>query len=325
MERDGILITGARGLLGRALLARLRGEGRRVLGVDLPAVDPEFPDIHAADLLDRDALFDMCAQNSIGRIVHCGGISGRAVARDDPILTINTNVIGTANVFEAARTFGIERVVLCSSGSVYGRLDADIVREDAALRPVNAYGASKVASEAVLHAYAADWGVDGVALRLFQVFGPRRTTRCNIKTMVKAVLEGRIARLPHGPETCCQYIYLSDAVEALALALDAKRPAARVYNVSGGTSLTLREAARIASEVLTGLRVEFGDDPSGAEYCLREIDLSAAKRDLGYAPRVGLAEGIRTYADWMRETCTSSPPDQTGGRRSCHDVACSKA
>ncbi len=325
MEQDGILITGARGLLGRALMECLRGDGRRVLGVDLPPADLSSPDILAADLVDRDALFAICTQNGIGRIIHCGGISGRSVARDDPLLTINTNVIGTANVFEAARRFGIARVVLCSSGSVYGRLDADVVREDAVLRPVNAYGASKVASEAIVHAYAADWRVDGIALRLFQVFGPGRTTRCNIKAMVKAALEGQTARLPHGPQTRCQYIYVSDAVDALASALDARHPAARVYNVSGGTSLTLGEVAGIAAQVLTGLRVAFGDDPSGEEYCLREIDLSAAKRDLDFAPRVSLAEGIRAYADWMRQARSGGSIDQTGGRRSYHGVARSKA
>ena len=70
--------------------------------------------------------------------------------------------------------------------------------------------------------------------------------------------------------------------------------------ITGGTSLALSEVARIAGDVLPGLSVEFGDDPLSREYCLREIDISAAKRDLGYVPKVGLADGIVAYADRLR-------------------------
>jgi nucleoside-diphosphate-sugar epimerase len=73
-----------------------------------------------------------------------------------------------------------------------------------------------------------------------------------------------------------------------------------IYNIAGGTSLTLKEVAETAASVLPGLRVEFGDDPAGSEYCLRNIDISAAIEELGYRPKFTLAAGIAAYADWMR-------------------------
>jgi nucleoside-diphosphate-sugar epimerase len=151
-----------------------------------------------------------------------------------------------------------------------------------------------------MHAYAAESGVDGIALRIFQAFGPFRRTRCSIRTMVEAALDGQVATIAYREDVRCQYIYIDDVVEALFAALYAGATPQRVYNVSGGTSLTLREVANIAAKILPGLSVEFGDDPLSWEYSLKQIDISAAKRDLGYVPKVGLAQGIAAYVNRLR-------------------------
>ena len=295
-----ILITGASGLLGGALMDRLRSEGERVVGIDRSAPLANGRDVVIADILDVKAVAELCATFEVRKIVHAGGVSGRAVSRDDPVGTIRTNVMGTANVFEAASRFNVERVVLCSSGSVYGRSSDDPVRETTMTSPINAYGASKIAAEAIMHGYAADRGVNGVALRIFQVFGPRRSTRCHVRTMVQAALDGRPALVPHAAESRCQYLYVTDAVDALAAAIRTTRLSRSIYNIAGGTSLTLKEVAETTASVLPGLRVEFGDDPAGSEYCLGDIDISAAIAELGYRPQFSLGAGIAAYAEWMR-------------------------
>jgi nucleoside-diphosphate-sugar epimerase len=249
---------------------------------------------------DADAIHELCRSSGVDRIVHAGGISGRSVQRDDKTAPIAINVMGTAAIFEVARRLSVRRVVLCSSGSAYGLCDSDPVTEDAPLVPVNSYGASKVASEAILHAYAAESGVDGIALRIFQAFGPFRRTACTIRTMVEAALDGATANIRYRADARCQFVYIDDVVDALIAALSVTRHAQRIYNVTGGTSLTLGEVAAIARAVLPGLTVEFGDDPLSREYCLRRIDISAAERDLGYAPKVGLADGIAVYAQRLR-------------------------
>jgi UDP-glucuronate 4-epimerase len=190
--------------------------------------------------------------------------------------------------------------VLCSSGSAYGMCHLDAVSEDAPLIPVNSYGASKVASEAILHAYAAESGVDGIALRIFQAYGPFRRTDCTIKAMVEAAIGGTLAKIRYRPDARCQFVYIDDVVAALMAALSVGRHTQRIYNVTGGTSLLLSEVASIAGKVLPGLSVEFGDDPLSCEYCLQGIDISAAERDLGYVPNVTLAEGIAAYAERLR-------------------------
>jgi nucleoside-diphosphate-sugar epimerase len=295
-----ILITGAAGFFGSALGRRLVEAGERVVGIDVVAADkPPFP-CTVMDARDADAILELCRASGVDRIVHAGGISGRSVQRDDKTAPIAINVMGTAAIFEVARRLSARRVVLCSSGSAYGLCGLDPVTEDAPLIPVNSYGASKVASEAILHAYAAESGIDGIALRIFQAYGPFRRTACTIKTMVEAAIAGTTARIRYRPDARAQFVYIDDVVAALTAALSVTRHARRIYNVTGGTSLTMAEVADIAREVLPGLSVEFGDDPLSREYCLREIDISAAERDLGYVPKVGLAEGIAAYAARLR-------------------------
>jgi UDP-glucuronate 4-epimerase len=304
VTQPSILITGASGLLGRSLALRLAKAGERVIGIDRIAPREVSNEVIVADVLNSTALFALCEANDFGTIVHCGGVSGRAVAREDPHGTIRTNIMGTANVFEAARRFSIRRVVLASSGSIYGRTTNDPVREDALPQPVNAYGASKVASEAIMHAYARDWGVGGVALRIFQVFGPGRNTRCHVRTMIEAALNGRTAFIPHAADSQCQYLYVEDAIDALVSAIQTANLSGSIYNISGGTSLPLREIADIVSSVAGQVRVQFGDDPTGREYCLRGIDLSAARRDLNFVPKYSLAAGIAAYVRWMKTAGT---------------------
>ncbi len=295
-----ILITGAAGFVGAALGQRLVNAGQRVIGIDIvPAEKSSFRHT-VMDVRDRDAMYELCRSCGVDRIVHAGGISGRSVQREDKTAPVAINVIGTAVVFEVARRLSVRRVVLCSSGSAYGLCDLDPVAEDAPLVPVNSYGASKVASEAILHAYAEESGIDGIALRIFQAYGPFRRTACTIRTIVEAAINGTEAKIRYRREARCQFVYIDDVVSALTAALTVTRHAQRVYNVTGGVSLSLAEVATIARAVLPDLSLEFGDDPLSREYCLRNIDISTAERDLGYVPKVGLAEGIAAYAARLR-------------------------
>jgi UDP-glucuronate 4-epimerase len=295
-----VLITGAAGFIGLALAARLRASGLRPVGLDLVApAGAAFPCV-VGDVRDPTIMADLIRRHDVAAIVHAGGVSGRSVARDDRLGTIMTNVQGTANVFEAALRGGVGRVVLCSSGSVYGCSTLDPLSEDAPLVPVNAYGASKAGAEAILHAYAAEGGVDGVALRIFNAYGPGRRTGSPMRTMIEAGLGGRVAEVAYSGEARFQFVHVDDVVDALVAALAAPRLPQRAYNVSGGQSLPLREVAGVVAEIIPGFRVRFGEDPFSREYCLREVDLSAAARDLGFAPKIGLREGVAGYAQALR-------------------------
>jgi nucleoside-diphosphate-sugar epimerase len=264
-----------------------------------PAGSLRFPLI-SADLNDIDRLHETITKYAVGFIVHCGGISGRVAAGDDPFALMETNVRGTAVIAEAARIFGVTRLVFCSSAAAYGRDVAPVLTEDHPLNATTVYGASKVCGEAILRSYAAQYGIDGVALRIFQVFGPCRTTECYIRLMIRNALRGEPTRIAHAATSRRQYVYVDDVVDALLLALDCRNLPRLAYNIASESSLTLGEVADTVAAVMPGVRVEFGNDPGGDQYRIQRVDLSVAKTELGYYPKISLREGITRYAEWLK-------------------------
>ncbi len=240
-----VLVTGASGLIGRAVAARLHAEGRDVIGLDRrPPPGHEAVPFVEADLNDVHRLHAAARGRELTGIVHCGGVSGLMVARDNPFLICETNIRGTAHVFELARLVKAGRVVFCSSISAYGGTDLDaLVTEDTPMRGLTTYGASKIAGEAILQAYAEEHGVDGVALRFTHVYGPGRETQCFVRQMIEDGLARRPSRLPHARRARRQYVYVSDVIDAICLALDADSLPRRSYNVGPGRQYTLAEVA----------------------------------------------------------------------------------
>ncbi|MGE0612754.1 MAG: NAD-dependent epimerase/dehydratase family protein [Hyphomicrobiales bacterium] len=299
-----ILITGVAGFIGAALARHLAAAGDRVVGTDLqsPPTSTHMSEFAAGDIRDAELLLGLCRRGRVDQIVHCGGISGRRVDRDNPRAILDININGTINVVEAARQTNVSRVVFLSSGSVYGRNTDDLVSENASLVPVNSYGATKVAGEAIVNAYTTQWGLDGVSLRVFQAYGPGRKTRCNIRTMVQSWRDGTAAKVENDAASRCQYVYIDDVVDAIAATLDRPRLPKPAYNISGDRSLTMAQIADIARQALPGLDVALPEPSGPSEYALKEIDLGAAASDLGYRPKIDLLSGIRLYGE--AETAT---------------------
>jgi nucleoside-diphosphate-sugar epimerase len=287
--------------LGRSVSERLAAAGRVVVGMDQsrPQEPPSF-DFVQADLNDIHRLYDTLSKHAVGSIVHCGGISGRVAAGDNPFALLETNVRGTAVIFEAARNSGISRVVFCSSAAAYGNNVPPILTEEQPLHATTVYGASKACGEAILRAYHAQYGLDGVALRIFQVFGPRRTTECYIRIMIENALRGKGTQLAQAATARRQYVYVDDVVDAILLALDRPNLPRLAYNVAGESSLALSEVAEIVASIVPGVRVGFGADAAGDQYRIQKVDLSVAHRELGYYPKVTLREGIARYAEWLK-------------------------
>jgi UDP-glucuronate 4-epimerase len=303
VRSDPILVTGASGLIGHALATRLHAEGRNVIGLDRRpprAGRSAFPFVEA-DLHDVHRLYAAVHGRAPASIVHCGGVSGLMVARDNPFLICETNILGTAHVFELARLVKARRVIFCSSISAYGHQEVDaVVTEDTPMRGRTTYGASKIAGEAILQAYAEEHGVDGIALRFTHVYGPGRETQCFIREMIQDALARRASRLPHARRSRRQYVYVSDVVGAIALALEAEALPRRAYNVGPGRQHTLGEVADAVRSAMGALRVEFDDARDPPEYRCGTLDIAAAGRDLGWHPRVDLTAGIVAYAGFLR-------------------------
>ncbi|HVM77533.1 MAG TPA: NAD(P)-dependent oxidoreductase [Stellaceae bacterium] len=303
MTEPSILVTGITGMIGHAVLRRLVAEGRRAVGLDRVALSDERIDcpIEIGDLGDPHRLHWVIERHGVDRLVHCGGISGPMLLRDNPYQVLETNVHGTMHVFEAARIHELRRVVFMSSIAAYGPQPADRpLAETAPLMAADAYGASKVCGEAILRAYAERHGVDGVALRVSAVYGPRRTTDCLIREIIRNGLAGKPAILPYGAGWRRQYVNVEDVVSAILLALDWPKLPQPAYNVTGGINPTLEEVAAVIAAQVPGARAEFGREEHPFDRPVGQLDIAAARRDLAYAPKVSLAEGVAAYAAWLK-------------------------
>ena len=292
---ETVLLTGASGLIGRYVHRMLRERGDKVVAIDRIAGD----DVLACDLSEVHRLHELGSEATA--IIHCGAISGPMVARDNPYLIVQSNIVGTANILELARVKGMRRVVYCSSVSAFGNTPAslDLVPEDVVLKPTSVYGASKAAGEQLLEGYRQQHGVDSVSLRPGWVYGPGRTTDCAIRTMIEDAQAGRPTSFPFGRDFYRQYVHVQDVADAILLALDAKELPRRSYTINGGTYLTLGDVAAIVRKVLPSARIEMGPGGDPIDDVQARFDVARAERDLGLRPRIGQEEGIRSYAGWL--------------------------
>jgi nucleoside-diphosphate-sugar epimerase len=294
-----ILITGSNGFIGASFAKRVRARQWRVLGVDLQPTDltgccDEYRQI---DLGTPEALRSLCALSSPEVILHAGGISGFMVETDNPTRIGAVNIAGTMSVLELARRSAVRRTVICSSIMAYGpdRVPNSLRVESEYPEPISVYGASKVAAEALMHAYRGQYGIDTIALRFGHVYGPGRTTQCFIRDMLAAVRTQQPCRIPHASKSLRQYVYIDDICRSIDLALAVPAPATRVINVTAGELHTLREVQAAIARQYGALQVSFGDDVDLPNYRIGMLDLSRASADLGFRPRFPLAVGIQDY------------------------------
>ncbi len=298
---DSVLVTGVEGMIGYAVARHLRDAGVGVVGLDQRidgAMGLGVP-VYRADLDNTHALYGALVDHGCNAIVHCGAVSGPMLARDDPEFLFRTNVTGTLNVLEAARRLHLRRVVFCSSLMVYGENDGCALHEDSPLRPSDAYGFSKVAAEAIVDAYAAHHGVEAVSARLAWVYGPRRQTPCVLRTLLQDAMAGRPTRIDSGGAAMRQYVHVDDIAEALIALLQAERIVGRAYNLSGGDYRPFGEivamvrALNPGADIVAQAQADPQDPPMGP------LSIAAMERDLGWTPKIPLAEGLRTYRNWL--------------------------
>jgi nucleoside-diphosphate-sugar epimerase len=220
------------------------------------------------------------------------------VSRDAPLAIVNANILGTANILELARKSGAKKFIYCSSTSVYGEVHGTSpIDEHAKLQPTSVYGASKAAGELLVAAYARQYGVAGISLRISTVYGPRRKNFCAIREIVKAGVTQTPLSLNYGKSYERQYIHVDDAVAAILGSLNAPIPGYSVFNATGGTCMTLEQIAALAQTMFPSLVVEIGPEPDPLEDIQDRFSIEAASHQIGYQPSISLESGMKQLAE----------------------------
>jgi UDP-glucuronate 4-epimerase len=310
-----VVVTGAAGFIGSHLSERLLAGGHEVVGLDaftrfyerrikeanLRALR-DAPGFRLAErnLLSCDDLVDEL--RGAGAVCHLAGRPG--VRGGGAQVFESGNVRTTEAVVRACAAAGVGRVLLASSSSAYGPADAP-VSEDAPLRPLSHYGRSKLRAERVARRLAKRLGVEPVVLRYFTVYGPRQRPDMAFARFVRAALEQTPMPLLGDGSQRRDFTYVADACDATALALEHGRPGG-AYNVSGGRSATLAAAFGLLGEAL-GRAPELEEAPADSrEPRTTEADLTRARQELGYSPRVALGEGTALQAEHARAVAAAA-------------------
>lgn len=316
------LVTGGGGFIGSHLVRRLLREGHSVRVLDNFAtgrrenLEQVLDDV---ELVEGDLQSYERVHNAVRGCevaFHLGALPSVPRSIQDPLTSNATNVVGTLNVLLAARDEGVRRVVYASSSSTYGASAELPKREDMHPLPIAPYAVSKLAAEGYCRAFHEVYGLETVALRYFNVFGPGQDPQSQYAAVIPNFITAALAGSPpvvHGDgEQSRDFTYVDNAVDANLLAAEAAGAAGEAFNVACGERISLNEiVARLAA--LTGKEIEaVHTDPRPGDVRHSLADISKAREVLGFEPAVDFEEGLRrTFASyeeqWQREALDRVP------------------
>ena len=294
------LITGAAGFLGSALANQLALECHQVRGLDdLSTGDPQSlnPDVHftRGDVNDRPKLWTLL--QDVDCVYH---LAARVSVPESIIYPRDYNAVnvgGTVALMEAMRDVGVRRVVLISSGAVYGEDQQQPLKETAIPNPRSPYAVSKLAAEYYVRTIGDLWGIETVSLRVFNAYGPGQHLPPShppvVLNMLRQALRGGTVVVHGDGGQTRDYVYVDDVVSAMIAAATAPNLDNMVINVGYGVETTVKELMTLIL-TLTGSHVEvINNTRIEAGVSRMRADLTLAGEKLGYFPRVPLAEGLR--------------------------------
>ncbi len=293
------LITGGAGFIGAALANRLVGEGHHVRVLDdLSAGDPSRLDPQV--LFTRGDVKDVPKLWTLLQHVDCVYHLAARVSVPESILYPrdynDVNVGGTVAVMEAVRDAGVKRVVLASSGAVYGEKDKQPISEKTIPNPRSPYAVSKIASEHYVSTIGALCGIETVALRIFNAYGPGQFVPASHAPVIPQFLKqalggGSLIVFGDGNQTR-DFVYIDDVVDALFAAATASDVDRRIINVGSGQEVNINQLVEKVARA-TGREVNplYSQADNGGVSRL-VADVSLARRKLDYSPEVGLDEGL---------------------------------
>ncbi|HEX7825578.1 MAG TPA: NAD-dependent epimerase/dehydratase family protein [Mycobacterium sp.] len=297
------LVTGGRGFVGRHLVDQLLANGNKVVSYNRDyAVDPrDGLTTVQGELFDIPRLLDTLRVHGVESIIHTAGQSHPGVSIEIPWTTFAANAEGTMAVYEAARVSGVRRIVNFSSECALGNADPGTpVTEDVKPAPSTVYGVTKVAGELFGTVYNSLYGMEIASLRVTEVFGPGLWMPSLLGDMIRAGLQGERFHLDAGGDHPFQFVFVEDVATAARLAATTDNLTQPVYNVSGGTRVTVDQLARELVHLLPGSSYDIGPGFLPLWDRIGELDLSASTRDLGYTPQWTLQQGLSTQIDWIR-------------------------
>jgi UDP-glucose 4-epimerase len=296
-----VLVTGASGLVGGNIVDALADHGEHVVGLtDTRATGPkQTTETALGEMFDLPRLLHVMREYDVQRLVHAADMSDPRSSIEMPVATVISNVEGVLHLLEAARLAGIGgRIVMLSSSAVYGN-NAGPIDESFPLCPRTPYAITKVAGEQLGAVYADLYGLDVVALRLGEAYGPELALPSVLRAVMRSAVNGEVFRSAVGADHTFHLTHIEDICRAVKASLGATNPSRRIYNITGGERHSVGEIVALIQNRFPQSRIEVGPGQLPALDRQGPLDIRAADRELGYRPLWGLARGLDDYVEWL--------------------------
>jgi len=307
-----VLVTGGAGFIGSHIADTLLAAGHRVVVVDNLHTGhkenvPQGATFYEVDICDRAALAEVFAKEQIQTISHQAARANVRESMNDPVAYAKVNVLGSLNLLELARQSNCRKIVFASTGgAVYGEGYSEQgnklpFTEQSWPQPKDNYGANKLSMEYHLDLYHANYGMQYVALRYPNVYGPRQDSKGEagvVAIFAGAMLEGKPTKITGDGKQIRDFTFVGDVARANLLALESS--AVGIFNVGTGVPTDVNRVHATLTEIIGYPReAEYIPRPMG-EVLATYLDSSKAQSVLGWEPKVSLHAGLRQVVEWMQ-------------------------
>ena len=304
------LITGIAGFIGSTLARALLEQGHTVRGIDNLSTGrmENLTDIlsslefEVADLQDEAAMRFAC--EGVDFVLHQAALASVPRSVKDPLASHKSNINGTLSLLMAARDAGVKRIVYAASSSAYGDQEGQSKHEEMTPRPLSPYAVQKLTCEHYLQAFCRVYGMEGICLRYFNIFGPRQAADSPYSGVIARfayqMMAGETPAINGDGSVSRDFTFVENAVQANLLACIAPSEYAngRVFNVGTGHTHTLNDLYQALADILGFSEApKYGSLRSG-DILHSQADISRARHELGYEPKIGFREGLEKTASW---------------------------
>ena len=306
-----ILLTGAAGFIGWETAKQLAEQGNRVIGVDNLN---DYYDVklklyrlndlqertnfsfHKIDIEDRAAMEEVFKKNTIDAVINLAARAGVRYSMENPHVYMSTNALGTLNLLELMRKYGIKKFVLASTSSLYAGQEMPFSEDLPVNTPISPYAASKKAAEAISYSYHYLFDIDVSVLRYFTVYGPAGRPDMSPLRFIKWIDEGKEITVYGDGSQKRDFTYVSDIAEGTVKALT---PVGyEVINLGNSRPYSLNQVIGLMEDRL-GKKAQVKHlPPQKADMQATWADIGKAARVIDWRPKVSLDEGIKLTVDW---------------------------
>ncbi|MBN1521472.1 MAG: GDP-mannose 4,6-dehydratase [Candidatus Aureabacteria bacterium] len=312
-----VLVTGGAGFIGSHLCVSLLKQGHRVVVIDnfndfYPVVIKrdnarilkEFENcvIHEKDITNEKDVMGIFSRELPECVYHLAACAGVRPSLKQPFLYEKVNVVGTMNILEASRKYGVKKFIFGSSSSVYGEREKVPFREDDLLNNiVSPYAATKAAGEHFCRCYHSLYGLNTIVLRFFTVYGPRQRPEMAVCKFARMIDSGEKITVYGDGTSSRDYTFIDDIVQGLLGCLDADLKF-DIINLGEATTIYLSDLVRIIEKHMgMQAKIEYGECQKG-DVSRTFADITKARNLIGYDPQVNIEEGVKKFVSWYKSS-----------------------